>query len=131
MKNSRLLGLTVLVPVLLLAILYISIPDFVQSLKMICEMLHSGNTSSLQMFYYDGGELSWLVSIAITFYATLVPLYSKSTVIVANQSYFGDVQGGVLVATGMLFAVSYAILLFYGIARTFGVGMKPKQSTNV
>ena len=45
-------------------------------------------------------------------------MFSKNTVIIANQSYFGDLQGSVLVATGMLLAASYVGLLLYGIART-------------
>ena len=118
MKSSRIFGLAILVPALLLVTLFFSTPDLVQSLGMICEMLRSGNASSLQMFYYDGGNLGWLVSIVITFFATLVPMFSKNTVIIANQSYFGDVQGSALVAAGMLLAVSYVGLLLYGIART-------------
>ena len=131
MRNSRSLWLAILTPVVLLTILFLSISDFAQSLRQVSEMLRSGNASSLQMFYYDGGNLGWLVSILITIYASLVPFFPKSTVIAANQSYFGDLQGGVLVATGMLFAASYAIFLLYGIARTFGIRLKPKQSSPV
>lgn len=131
MKNSRLLWLAVLGPIVLLAVLFLSINDFAQSLKQVSEMLRGGNASSLQMFYYDGGNLSWLVSILITIYASLVPLYPKSTVIVANQSYFGELQGGMLVATGMLLAASYAIFLLYGIAKACGICGKCKQSCQV
>lgn len=118
MKNNRLLGLSVLGPIALFAALYILIPDFVQCLKQVSEMLRGGNSSSLQMFYYDGGNLDWLVSIVITIYATLVPAFSKSAVVAANQSYFGEFQGGLLASTGMLLAASYVGLLLYGIART-------------
>ena len=116
---------------MLLAVLFLSISDFAQSLKQLSEMLRGGNASSLQMFYYDGDNLSWLVSILITIYASLVPLYPKSTVIVANQSYFGELQGGMLVATGMLLAASYAIFLLYGIAKACGICGKCKQSCQV
>lgn len=118
MKNNRLLGLSVLGPIALFAALYILIPDFVQCLKQVSEMLRGGNSSSLQMFYYDGGSLDWLVSIIITVYATLIPAFSKSAVIAANQSYFGELQGGLLATTGMLLAASYVGLLLYGIGRT-------------
>ena len=129
MKSNRLLRLTVLSPILLLAALYVSVPDFMQCLKQVSEMLSSGNSSSLQMFYYDGGSLGWLVSIIITIYATLAPMYPKSTVVIANQSYFGDLQGGLLAATGMLLAASYAGLLLYGIARRCGLTVKRRKAS--
>ena len=125
MKNKKLLWLTAFIPLVLLALLFFSKTDFALDLKLVSEMLHSGNTSSLQMFYYDGGKVSWLVSIIITIYATVVPMYSKSTVIIANQSYFGDVLGGILVATGMILAVIYVLVLIFSVAKIFGFRSKP------
>ncbi len=131
MKNKRPLWLAVLFPAVLLAVLFLSISDFAQSFRQLSEMLRGGNASSLQMFYYDGGNLGWLVSILITFYATLVPLFPKSTVIVANQSYFGDLQGGWLTASGMVLAAAYALFLLYAIAKACGLGSKGKAACQV
>lgn len=124
MKNNKLLWLTAFIPLVLLALLYFTKTDFALNLKLLSEMLRSGNTSSLQMFYYDGGELGWLVSIVITIYATIVPMYSESTVIIANQSYFGNFQGGILVATGMILAVLYVMVLIFNTAKIFGFRSK-------
>ena len=131
MKNSRPLWLAVLLPVVLLAVFFLSVSDFAQSFKQLSEMLRGGNASGLQMFFYDGGTLSWLVSILITFYASLVPFYPKSAVIAANQSYFGELQGGLLAAVGMLLAAAYALFLLYGIAKTCGLGCKCKAPCQV
>lgn len=119
MKNKRLI---LILPILILMIMFIFNKEFAISLNQVSEMLKSGNSNSLQMFYYDGGYFGWLTSILITIYGIIVPIFSKATLFTANISYFGLVVGGILVIISMFLALAYIFL----IGRWIGALVKKK-----
>lgn len=108
MKNKWLL---LLIPIPLLIIVFLINKNFVLSVNQVSEMLKSSNADSLQMFYYDGGIFGWLVSIVITIYGILVPVFPKATLFVANSAYFGPVLGAILVMVGSFIAAGYLFLI--------------------
>lgn len=85
--------------------------NFILSVNQVSEMLKSSNANSLQMFYYDGGVLGWLVSIVITIYGIIVPIFPKPTIFVANITYFGPILGAILVMVGSFIAAGYLFLM--------------------
>ncbi len=108
MKNKWLL---LLIPIPLLIIVFLINKNFVLSVNQVSEMLKSSNADSLQMFYYDGGIFGWLVSIVITIYGILVPIFPKAVLLVANSAYFGPVLGAILVMVGSFIAAGYLFLI--------------------
>lgn len=108
MKNR---SLFLLLPIVLLAVVYFISKDFALSFSKVSDMLKSSNTNSLQMFFYDWGNFGWLVSVMISIYAFLVPIFPKATVFIANQAYFGQVIGTILVVVAMIIALGYIFIL--------------------
>lgn len=108
MKNKWLL---LLLPIPLLILIFLINKNFLLTINQVSEMLKSSNADSLQMFYYDGGIFSWLVSIAITIYGILVPIFPKATLFLANSAYFGPVLGAVLVMAGSFITAGYLFLI--------------------
>ncbi len=117
MKNKRLL---LILPLLILVIIYMVNKEFAISFNQVSEMLKSGNSNSLQMFYYDGGYFGWLVSMLITIYGIIAPIFSKATLFTANTSYFGIVFGGILVIISTFLALAY----IFAIGRWIGTLIK-------
>lgn len=108
MKNKWLL---LLLPIPLLIVIFLINKSFILSINQVSEMLKSSNADSLQMFYYDGGIFGWLVSIAITIYGILVPIFPKAVMFVANSAYFGPLVGTILVMVGSFIAAGYIFML--------------------
>lgn len=108
MKNKWLL---LLLPIPLLLIVLLASKNFLLSVNQVSEMLKSSNADSLQMFYYDGGLLGWLVSIVITIYGIIVPIFPKTVLFVANRAYFGPFIGAILVTAGSIIAAGYLFLI--------------------
>jgi hypothetical protein len=108
MKNKWLL---LLLPIPLLIVYFLINNNFILSINQVSEMLKSSNADSLQMFYYDGGIFGWLVSIAITIYGIIVPIFPKAVLFVANSAYFGHIIGVILFMIGSFIAAGYLFLL--------------------
>ena len=108
MKNRWLL---LLLPIPILIMMFIINKNFVLTINQVSEMLKSSNADSLQMFFYDGGLFGWLVSIVITSYGILVPIFPKATLYAANSSYFGLVLGTILVMVGFFITAGYLFLI--------------------
>ncbi|KAF0092416.1 MAG: hypothetical protein FD141_600 [Fusobacteria bacterium] len=108
MKNKWLL---LLLPIPIILIIFLINKSFILSINQVSEMLKSSNADSLQMFYYDGGIFGWLVSIAITIYGILIPIFPKAVMFVANSAYFGPILGAILVMIGSFIAAGYLFLI--------------------
>lgn len=117
MKNKWLI---LLLPLIILIVFFLMDKEFAISLSQVSEMLKSGNSNSLQMFYYDGSYFDWLVSIVISIYGILVPIFPKAILFIANSSYFGVFLGYILVFIGMMLAMTY----IYMIGRWIGTLIK-------
>lgn len=98
---------------------YLLIPKFSLGFNQICEMLATGNTRGLMMFFHSAGSLGAPLSIGIGSAAFLIPALKPEYLFKANNEFFGQPAGILLTFLSAGFAVTVLALLGYSLWRLF------------
>ncbi len=104
-----------LAPLLALAlgVMYLLIPKFSLEVNQVCEMLATGNTQGLMMFFHSAGPQGPLISLGIGLLAFLVPFLKPVYLLKANVLFYGLIYGGLLTFLSGLLALTALMLLGY------------------
>lgn len=119
MNKNNIISLSVFISIVFLGVCYYSFSGFAITINRFCEMLNTGNSKGIMMYYYEFGNINYITSILITSLQTLIPVFPKNPVIEANIVYFGNTVGFILTILGVLLGSSYAYLIGSALSNIF------------
>lgn len=117
-----------LAPGLIMAtgLLYLLNARLALALNQVCEMLATGNTRGLQMFFYSADSLGPLAAVGIGTVAFLVPILKPAYLLEANLQYFGPLAGIAMTAVSGFLALTVLILSGVSLWALFPTAFKGK-----
>lgn len=115
-----------LAPLLLLiaALSYLLVPRWSLGFNQVCEMLATGNTRGLLMFFHEAGPQAFLLSLGIGFLAFLVPALKPDYLLQANVEFFGQPSGSLLAGLSGVMALGFLALLGFSICSMLPAHMR-------
>lgn len=94
---------------------YLLIPRFSLGINQVFEMLSTGNTRGLMMFFHSAGALDSLLAVGIGTAAFLVPVLKPAYLLGANTEYFGAAMGSLLTFISAAIALGVLVLAGYSL----------------